>query len=92
MAAHYKPVDRVVSTRVEGGGRVLLRLADSTYFNLNETGAHIWELLSDGRSQDAMANSLTEMFEISRESALVEVERFLEALVEAGMAYRVERT
>lgn len=92
MAAHYKPVDRVVLTRVEGGGRVLLRLADSTYFNLNETGAHIWELLTDGRSQDAMADSLTETFEISRESALVEVERFLEALVEAGMAYRVERT
>lgn len=89
MAAHYKPVDRVVSTRVEGGGRVLLRLEDSTYFNLNETGAHIWELLTDGRSLDAMADSLTETFEISRGSALVEVERFLETLVEAGMAVRV---
>ena len=47
---------------------------------LNETGAFIWKLLSENRTEKSLAISLTEEYEVSFEDALASVERFKELL------------
>ena len=81
----YEPVKRVVSTQVEGAGRILLRLKDGHYFELNEAGARIWDLLAAGRAPGEIGQALVEEYEVSEATAHTEVGRFLRALQDEGM-------
>ena len=44
------PDPDVLFTKLSDGEAVLLHLGVRSYFSLNETGAHIWNLMSDGLS------------------------------------------
>lgn len=52
---------------------------------LNETGAFIWERLSNGQSQEEIVKALCEEYEVQNDAAAASVERFLEKLRAEGM-------
>ena len=76
----YRPKPSVVATEVQGEA-VLLDLDSRSYFSLNETGTLIWTLLGEGHAPDAIADALTEAFEIERDQAGPVVAAFVADLV-----------
>ena len=59
---------------------VVLNLKTKNYYRLNETGQIVWQGLAAKRSIDAIANSISETYEISPEAARTDVERLFEEL------------
>ena len=52
---------------------------------LNETGAFIWERLSNGQSQNDIVKALCEEYEVEEGAAMSSVQRFCEKLRAEGM-------
>ena len=52
---------------------------------LNETGAFIWERLSNGQSQEEIVKALCEEYEVEEGAAMASVQRFCEKLRAEGM-------
>ncbi|MCI5730005.1 MAG: PqqD family protein [Eubacterium sp.] len=48
--------------------------------NLNETGAFLWKLVEQGASRDELLNSLLEAYEVEREKAEQDVDKFISIL------------
>ena len=51
---------------------------------VNGSGARIWELLSQDQTEQSLASALTEIYDIELDTALADVERFLEKLRKVG--------
>ena len=64
---------------------VLIDLKTEAYFGLNQTGTRIWQLLGENRNVAEIASVLTEEFETTEESARVDLEDLLNALLTAGL-------
>ena len=52
---------------------------------LNESGAILWRALEQGGSREALADALLAEYEVDRETALADVDEFLQKLQEAGI-------
>jgi hypothetical protein len=52
---------------------------------LNETGAFIWERLSNGQPQEEIVKALCEEYEVEEDAAAASVKRFFEKLRAEGM-------
>ena len=68
---------------------VVFPLADSTVnfnglFKLNDSGVILWRALESGADRDALADALTSEYDVSRETALADVDEFIETLIQAG--------
>ena len=53
--------------------------------NLNDTGALIFEQLQAGKSVEETADALVEVYDVTRETALADVQETIESLREAGV-------
>ena len=72
-----------IAARVVGGKALLVVIDNKQLHTLNEVGTRIWELC-DGRSVGAIADVITEEFDVDRSSALQDVENFLIELRRVG--------
>jgi hypothetical protein len=63
-----RPATDVVARRVDDG-MVLVHLATNQIFELNDTGARIWELLSTGRDSDGVVVQLMQEYGLDRNEA-----------------------
>lgn len=63
-----QPSPDVVSRRL-GDTAVLVHLGTNRIFELNETGARVWELLSEGLSCDQILDRLVADFDVERDDA-----------------------
>ena len=52
--------------------------------SVNTTGAYLWELLEAPQTEDALADALTQKYEVAREIALADVRHFLAKLRKVG--------
>ena len=77
-----QPNPHVVSRRV-GDGTVLVHLATNSIFELNETGARIWELLTQGCTTPA--DTISAEFGVDRSVAADAVDRLVQQLQAAGL-------
>ena len=71
------------------GSWVVLSIAEATVdfdgmLTLNESGLILWRLLEQGSTREALATALTEEYSVSYETALADVDEFLEKLDRAG--------
>ena len=82
---HYRVRDDDVEWRKLGGEVVILNLRTARYFTVNETGALLWPLLSDGAGADRLAEELVTTFGVERERADRDVGAFLAGLGERGL-------
>lgn len=53
---------------------------------LNETGAFIWKLLENEKTEEDLARALTEEYEVSYEEALEAVREFLELILNENLS------
>lgn len=76
-----------VAFRKIGDSFVLVNIKDNRILRLNETGTEIWGLL-DGRDVKAVAEALATAFDVSRNTAVQDVNEFLELLLSRGLVVR----
>ncbi len=52
---------------------------------LNETGGFLWKKLTDGASKDELISAILDTYDIDKETAVSDVERFLAKLTNAHL-------
>lgn len=80
--------DKFVLRQVAGAW-IVLPVAEKTIdFNgmltLNETGLMLWKLLEKGSSREALAQALTDEYDVTFAEALADVDEYLGKLERAG--------
>lgn len=53
--------------------------------NLNESGAFLWKKLADGIEKEKLIDALLEEYEVSKEIATADIEKFIAKLKEADI-------
>lgn len=64
---------------------VALDVRHSLYLATNRAGAVLWALLAEGTTRELLVASLRERFDISREVAIADVDRFVTVLSNRGL-------
>jgi hypothetical protein len=75
-----QPCVDVVYRRLGDTG-VLVHLGTNEIFEINDTGARIWELLAEGQLPEAIVGTLVSEFDIDPPSAQLECRELIDALV-----------
>jgi hypothetical protein len=81
------PHPSLVFTRLDDSESVLLHLDTKRYYTLNETGAHIWELLQHGRCAQDIARALQDDYAITDEEATRVLLAFVDELQQEGLVH-----
>jgi hypothetical protein len=68
-----------------GETAVLVHLGSNRIYELNDTGARIWELTADGATIEGLVDRLEREFEVDRGQLATEVARIVDDLVRAGL-------
>jgi len=79
-----KPSSDVIARQL-GDSAVLIRMRTSRIYELNATGARIWELLSQGASRESAVEALLAEFHIERPEAEVAVDELVGSLRSEGL-------
>ena len=82
--AALAPNADVVARRM-GAGVVLVHLATNRIFELNDTGARIWELINERVSEGRIVDALVREFNVGREQAGMELARVIGELRGEGL-------
>jgi hypothetical protein len=69
-----------------GGEGVILDLASSTYFGLDEVGVRAWQLLQKNPNLQAALEALLEEYEVSADQLEQDIDKLVKLLVDAGLA------
>jgi Coenzyme PQQ synthesis protein D (PqqD) len=64
---------------------VMLDMGTSTYFALDRIGHRIWNLIEQPTRVEAICSALQPDFDVSAETCLADVQRFLAQLEDAGL-------
>ncbi len=67
------------------GGGVVLHMDTKRYYSLNETGAEIWALMAAGDDSTAIADRLTDLYDISIDDAQAAVDKVATELASEGL-------
>ena len=80
----YKKNPSVVCTELDDGA-VLLNLDTKYYFNLNETGRRIWQIMEEPQNPLEIAERLADEYEVEVERAKASVVKLMEDLEKDGL-------
>jgi hypothetical protein len=69
----------------DGSDSLLMRLGDEQTHLLNPTARAIWELCDGQTEPDEMVDAICQVFAVSRDDAIADVGRALEALTEVQL-------
>jgi hypothetical protein len=83
-AAQLRPARDVAARRL-GDKIVLVNLHTNLIFELNRTGARLWELLSDGLDRAEIERCMLQEFDVDRDTLRGEIDGLLSSLREAGL-------
>jgi hypothetical protein len=75
----------VVMFQRVGDRMVLVNLQTNLVFELNDTGARVWELLRSGAGDEEILDQLTAEFEVGREQLRADVDDLLRTLTAKGL-------
>lgn len=82
-----RPSSDVVSRRL-GDSAVLIRLSTSRIYELNATGARIWELIEHGATLDSVLDTLAREFHGARDRLQADVSDLVTTLSTHGLLAR----
>jgi hypothetical protein len=77
----------VVARRLDNTA-VLVNIATNRIFELNETGAKVWELLGEGVDTDGIVRRLVDEFDVEERQAADEVKNLIVELQTEGLLVR----
>ena len=69
-----------------GEGVAILDTASNVYFALNATGAIVWDSLNEPQRAESLVAKLVDIFDVSPQVALQDVDAILAKLCEQGLA------
>jgi len=75
-----------------GDELLMMSAVDGKYFNLNDVGARIWELLAQPASVDSLVTALTDEYDVTADAARAQVQDFLSALRERNLLVSADGT
>ena len=84
VARVLKPAANVLARRMPGGA-VLVHLPSNRIFELNETGARVWELVAEGIGGEALIGRLGSEFAVEPGRLRAEVDAVLDRLGREGL-------
>lgn len=84
MIERFTPNPDVVFKRLDDR-IVLVHLGTNQIFELNATGARVWELLQEGIAGDALFNRIADEFDVDSMTLRGEVVSLLSELVDEGL-------
>ena len=79
-----RPASDIIARRL-GESAVLIRLQTNRIYELNETGARIWEVLKTGVTRDEIIEKLATEFDIERDALGVAVDELIGTLKAEGL-------
>jgi hypothetical protein len=82
---HVVPNESVVGAELDGEA-VLLNVDTGVYFGLDALATRIWNLITQGATEDQIVNHLLEEYEAERAQLSADTAEFLELLVAKGLA------
>jgi hypothetical protein len=82
--AILRPASDIIDRNL-GETAVLIRLQTNRIYELNATGARIWELLKAGSTKEQLVDALMSEFNISREALSEAVDELLNMLQSEGL-------
>ena len=77
----YKPQTDCVCCAY-GDGAAVLDVRSNIYFTLDEVGATVWNILSDGADLEEIVAKVTEEYDVSAQACRPDIETFLGEMVE----------
>lgn len=77
-------VEEQISSNLAGES-VILQLRSGVYYGLNEVGAHIWDLIQQPKTIEAIRASLLAEYEVTPEVCQQDLTVIVEELVAAGL-------
>ena len=80
----FRPQPDVVSRRLDEQ-TVLVNLRTNRIFELNRTGARLWDVLGEGSSESQIVERLLAEFEVPQEQLEREVRALLDQLLDEGL-------
>lgn len=80
----YRKNPSVACTELDDGA-VLLHLDTKYYFNLNETGLRIWQMMEEDKISAEIAEKLAGEYEVDVDQAMASVVRLLGELEKEGL-------
>ena len=84
MPEVLKPASDIIARRL-GESAVLIRLQTNRIYELNDTGARIWEVLKTGVTRDDVVERLLPEFDIDRNALGLAVDELLGMLKAEGL-------
>ena len=86
MSERYIARSSAIAARLLGGEMMVMSTADSTFFTLNEVATAIWQA-ADGRTplSEIVAGKICQEFEVDREHAQRDADRFVDELSQHGI-------
>lgn len=86
MAEKYISRSSAIAARMLGGEMMVMSVADSTFFTLNEVATVIWQA-ADGRTplSEIVSGKICEQFDVELERAQGGAERFVNELAQHGI-------
>ncbi|WP_428245400.1 PqqD family peptide modification chaperone [Ferrovibrio sp.] len=82
--AMFRRTDRILTAAV-GEELLMMSAAEGKYFNLNDVGTRIWELLAQPVSVEGLVKALTDEYEVDADTARAQVLEFMVALRTRGL-------
>jgi len=82
--SRLKPLPQVLARRMPGG-TVLVHLESNRIFELNETGARVWELIGEGLERDQVVQCLVQEFAVDATRASTELDVLVADLEREGL-------
>ncbi len=80
----YRKNPSVVFTELDDGA-VLLNLDTKYYYNLNETGLRIWQIMEESQDLTEIADKLSNEYEVEEERAMASVAKLMKDLEKDGL-------
>ena len=79
--ARWTPSEDVVAEQT-GDHMVLVHMQSNRIFELNRTGARVWELLKEGEDEEGIVDRMREEFEVGEDQLRGEVRRVVRQLAQ----------
>jgi hypothetical protein len=83
----WRPSDDVVA-ETSGDRLVLIHMQTNKIFELNRTGARVWELLAEGENDDGILRRMYEEFDVDQATLAREVREVLERMTREKLVVR----
>jgi coenzyme PQQ synthesis protein D (PqqD) len=80
-----KPDETAVAAKVIDGEAIIMNLTNGAYYSMDGVGAVVWEHIAEGRSLDAIHDSIARRFDVEGARLRADLDRLVAELLAEGL-------